>query len=118
MLRLGMFPEIVLVVAIFISLCCLATRLYMLHGMISLSIHKYIKEVILNILTVTIAAIVLPAFISIWSNVSLTSFIGISIISIVASGTSIYYIGCKRNERMFIHEKTVSFLCKIGIVND
>lgn len=40
LLRLGYFPEVVIVIAICISQCCLAARLILLRGMIGLSITK------------------------------------------------------------------------------
>ena len=40
LLRMGMFPEVVIVVAIVISQCCLAARLLMLRGMIGLSVRS------------------------------------------------------------------------------
>lgn len=46
LLRIGMFPEVVIVVAIVISQCCLAARLLMLRGMIGLSVKKYLKKYI------------------------------------------------------------------------
>ena len=61
LLRIEMFPEVVLVVAIVISQCCLAARLLMLREMIGLSVRKYMKKVYVNVLVVTVIAAVLPS---------------------------------------------------------
>lgn len=117
MLRLGYFPEIVMVVAIFLSLCCLVTRIYMLRGMVGLSARGYFKEVILRILCVTFAAIVLPLLVVYDRDTDFTIFIISSIICVVSSGLSIYYLGCKISERTFIRERFFIMLGKIGIKN-
>ena len=59
-LRLGCMPESVLIVAIVISQCCLAARLYMLRGMIGLSSIMYLKKVYHNVAMVTVVASIIP----------------------------------------------------------
>ena len=105
LLRMGMFPEMVLVVAIVISQCCLAARLVMLRGMIGLSVRKYIKKVYINILVVTAIAAIIPFLLAIKLEESLLNFVLLCLISLICTGITIYYIGCNKAERLFIWNK-------------
>lgn len=50
LLERGYAPEITLYVAIGISLCCLALRLFMLRSMIQLPVRSYMKNVLIYVL--------------------------------------------------------------------
>jgi O-antigen/teichoic acid export membrane protein len=113
LLRLGFFPEIVIIVAICISQCCLAARLVLLRGMIGVSIRKYLQKVYFNILTVSAIAIVLPLISTQYIDETFIGFIIISLIAIVCTITSIYFIGCNRQERQSIHQKLNTIRTKI-----
>ena len=58
-LYLGAIPESIVLVAIVISQCCLAARLFMLRKMIGLQVRLYLRKVYLNILFVTLIALIL-----------------------------------------------------------
>lgn len=60
LLERGYAPEITLYVAIGISLCCLALRLFMLRSMIQLPVRSYMKNVFFNICAVTIFSVAIP----------------------------------------------------------
>jgi len=105
LLRMGMFPEVVIVVAIVISHCCLAARLVMLHGMVGLSINKYLKNVFFNVLFVTLFASFIPLLLASKLEQSLECFLLLTFISILCTCFSIYCIGCTKNEKKFIREK-------------
>lgn len=113
LLRLGYFPEIVIVIAICISQCCLAARLILLRGMIGLSITKYLKNVYLNIIIVSIIAVILPLISAYYIKESFISFILISLIAVICTLSSIYFIGCNNQERDFIHQKLGTIKSKI-----
>lgn len=113
MLRLGFFPEIVIVIAIIISQCCLATRLILLRSMIGISIKQYIKYVYLNIIIVSITSIILPFISSYYIQESFTGFIWQSLFTILCTIICIYWIGCKPQERHFIHQKISYFAHRI-----
>ena len=93
LLRIEMFPEVVLVVAIVISQCCLAARLLMLREMIGLSVRKYMKKVYVNVLVVTVIAAVLPFLMTNVFMESFLNFILSSLVSFICTGITIYYIG-------------------------
>lgn len=113
LLRLGYFPEVVFVIAICISQCCLAARLILLRGMIGLSITKYLKNVYLNIIVVSIIAVILPLISAYYIKESFINFILISLIAVICTLSSIYFIGCNNQEREFIHQKLGTIKSKI-----
>ena len=105
LLRMGMFPETVIVVAIVISQCCLAARLVMLRGMIGLSVRKYMTKVYINVLVVTGIAAIIPFLLAIKLEESFLNFVLLCLISLICTGIAIYYVGCNRVERQFILNK-------------
>lgn len=105
LLRNGCIPETVLIVAICISQCCLATRLYMLRGMIGLSMREYMSKVYVNVLGVTILSAVIPGISSYYLNETFINFLVICVTSILCTFTVIYFIGCNKKERQFISSK-------------
>lgn len=113
LLRLGYFPEVVIVTAICISQCCLAARLILLRGMIDLSITKYLKNVYLNIIVVSIIAVILPLISAYYIKESFINFILISLIAVICTLSSIYFLGCNNQEREFIHQKLGTIKSKI-----
>ena len=113
LLRMGMFPEIVMVVAIVISQCCLAARLLMLRGMIGLSIRMYLTKVYLNVLGVTAIASIFPILLTNKMEESFLNFILLSLMAIICTGITICYIGCNKTERQFVWNKFHKIIDKI-----
>lgn len=113
-LRLGFFPESVIIVAICISQCCLVARLILLRGMMGISIRNYLQKVYLNIITVSIAAFILPFISTQYMEKSFFSFIVISLIAVICTIISIYFIGCNHQERLFILQKLSTIKAKIN----
>ena len=105
LLRMEMFPEVVIVVAIIISQCCLAARLLILRGMIGLPVRAYLKKVYMNILAVTVIASIFPFLLTSRMEESFLNFIFLSLIAIICTGITIYYIGCNKAERQFVWNK-------------
>lgn len=108
-LRLGATPESVLYVAIFISQCCLATRLWMLQGMIGLKAKEYLRHVYLNIIIVTIISAIIPFFVCKLFNESFASFTLISMIAILCTLASELFIGCGAQERQMVYSQIIKF---------
>ncbi|MBM6945131.1 MULTISPECIES: MATE family efflux transporter [Bacteroides] len=105
LLRMGMFPEVVIVVAIAISQCCLAARLVMLRGMIGLSVRKYMKKVYINVFVVTVIAAILPFLLSMKLEESFLNFVLLCFVALICTGVTIYYVGCDKTERQFVLSK-------------
>lgn len=112
-LRVGLMPEIVLIVAISISQCCFAVRLYLLRGLIGLSARQYVRNVYINVLLVSILSSVAPSVLSIYMDESFLSFIATSIVSIASTAMVVFYIGCNGREREFVKEKAQIMIRKI-----
>ena len=105
LLYLGFFPEIIMIVAIILTQACLGARLYMLKKILKLPAKEFLKHVYLNIIIVSILAITIPSIIFWGQSTNLTSFILSSLISVICSLTTIYYVGCNTAERAFISAK-------------
>ena len=97
--KVGLAPEYVYVVYILISQCCLAARLLMLRGMINIKVREYLRKVYLNVIVVTIVAAIIPWLISRHMEECLSTFLIVSLISVVCSALTIYFIGCNNAER-------------------
>lgn len=105
LLRNGCIPETVLIVAICISQCCLAARLYMLRGMIGLSVREYMCKVYFNVLAVTILSAIIPIISSYYLSETFINFFVICVISVICTFIVIYFVGCNRKERQLISSK-------------
>lgn len=114
LLRLGCIPETVLLVAIFLSVCCLVARLYMLRNLIGLNARYFVQEVILKVILVAFVASVPLLFIKhLWlTEISLLNFVTLSCISLLTAAISILYIGCREAERDFIRNKICALIEK------
>ena len=102
LLERGYAPEITLYVAIGISLCCLALRLFMLRSMIQLPVKSYMKNVFFNICAVTIFSVAILYLISLRLQSSFYSFLILSFSCIICSFMAIFFVGCKASERVFV----------------
>lgn len=113
LLRNGCIPEAVLIVAICISQCCLAARLYMLRGMIGLSVREYIGKVYVNVLVVTILSAIIPFVLSFYLKETFVNFFIICVIAILCTFTVMYFVGCNKKERQFILSKIIAIKGKL-----
>lgn len=108
-LELGFSPESTIIVAIFVGICCLLLRLYMLRKMTGLSMTGYLRNVCFNVVKVTIVS-VLPAYTiyTLLPNATWVQFFVVGITSVLFSSLSILYVGCTRSERVFIVGKLIT----------
>lgn len=114
LLRTGMFPEVVIVVAIIISQCCLAARLLMLRGIIGLSVRKYLKKVYANVLVVTAVSAIIPFLLAFELEESFLNFLLLSLVALICTWITIYYVGCSKTERQFILNKLYTLRNKLN----
>ena len=112
-LRMGAMPESVLIVAIIISQCCLAARLYILRGLIGISSIQYMKKVYFNVLGVAILAFVVPGLLSYYMQESFLSFVLITLMAMACTCIVEFYVGCTKKERTFVLDKVSKVLQKI-----
>ena len=108
-LYFGAIPESVIIVAIIISQCCLAARLYILRSMIGLNAIAYLKQVYRNIIIVTVISALLPYIISRMLPDCFINALLNSLITIICVLTTEYYVGCSTIERRIIYNFFVQF---------
>lgn len=108
----GAMSESVVIVAIIISQCCLAARLYMLRGMIQLKVGRYLREVYLNVLWVTIIASVIPFLLARYLSECFCHFVFISIVAVICSLVVVLYVGCSKSEREYATKKALNIFRK------
>lgn len=104
-LRLGFPPESVFVVAIVISICCELLRVYMLRKMIALSARRFLKEVYMNVGLVFTFSLVLPLMFKQCFEMDFLIFIFCSVVTIASSIVVVFYIGCNKEERVYLFNK-------------
>ncbi len=109
LLKRGLPPEIVLIVAIGMSCCTLITRLIMLRRMIGLPVQAYASKVLFNIASVAAVATIIPIFIAHNMECNLGTFVLVSLVSLLCTAISIYFVGCNSAEREFIITKIKMF---------
>lgn len=99
---LGLDPNFGYYATIIVSILCLAARLYMLRGMIELSIQRYIKEVLFRVVVVTVVATLLPLWLHCVMNASLFRFLFVAVTSVILSGVTVLFVGITSSERLYI----------------
>ena len=107
LLRAGCFPEMVFVVAILLSQCCLAARLWLLKGMLGLPVRAYLSKVYLNVLSVALVAPLLPFAFTYSHPETFLNFLWNVLATMGYTAFVIYFLGCNREERLFIINKIV-----------
>lgn len=112
-LKSGFPPESTLIVAIIVSICCLVLRLVFLRYMIRFSIRRYLRNVCLNVLLVTIVAVLVPVLIYIRMPDGWERFILVSLVCILSTGVTAYWIGCTVSERRFIWNRIVAISTRV-----
>ncbi len=113
LLKMGCIPETVLIVAIAISVCCEMARLYMLRKMIHLSIRSFLNKVYFNVIGVSVISAIIPYFIKQTMDENFLSFVVVSMVSVLCTILTIYYIGCNSEERMFVQTKVIALKKKL-----
>ncbi len=102
LLRMGFFPEITIIVSIFISQICLLERLLFLRKMVHLPSLRYFREVYLNLIVVTILSVTVPGIMYFSIEDETCRFFAVCISSVLTSAAATYAIGLQRNERALV----------------
>ena len=105
LLRLGFSPEYVFVVSICVALGCLALRLFMLKRMIELPVSRFLRDVFLRILIVSISSLFFPLLLIHYMESSLMRLVTIVFVSVISVLFFALVLGCSTNERKFILSK-------------
>ena len=75
LLKVGCIPEITVYVSVTMSVICLFVRLWMLNRKIGFPMGEYIRRVILNVILVTIVAVLPCLLIRVLMPITFTGFI-------------------------------------------
>lgn len=111
-LKLGMAPESTYLVAIVVGIMCLLARLMFVRRTAQLAMGSFIKNVVLNVVMVTIASIILPFIIHSLLPYGWVRFVIVGFVSVLAATSSIIFIGCNKNERFFIFGKMKAIMAR------
>lgn len=99
------YPEITMVVAIFLSIVCLIQRLIMLRDMINLNAKSFMIDVIMNVFIVSLLSAAIPVVLHRMMPASVATSIFNIAICLLYSFFIIFYIGCDKGERTFVISK-------------
>lgn len=113
LLKMGYAPEIIFIVAIFVSICCEMARLYMLRKMIDLPVRSFFSKVYFNVIGVSVFASVIPYLFVTNTEISFKSFLICSLLCIICTLISIYVIGCNKDDRLLIKRILKNIILKI-----
>lgn len=104
-LKLGGEPYCVYIVAIAVGIGCLLLRLWFLRTMTGLSMKRYLKKVVVNVIITSICTSIVPLLIFPYFSEGFLRLCIITILCITFGTISILYIGCNKSERAFIISK-------------
>lgn len=103
-LKVGLPPESVFVIGIFVSTTCLLLRLLFLRKMAGLPVRHYVQHVCLNVTSVFVLATIIPTAFFFNIPEGWCRFFVIIILSMTSVGTVAYWVGCSSSERTFIRQ--------------
>ena len=106
-------PEMSYVSNIIIFVAQLIARLFLMREMIQMSIKKYLSEVLLWTMLTTVIAFPIPYILSCVIEESFIRFITVTGVSLGISALTIFFIGLKSEERMFVRNQADNFLKKV-----
>jgi hypothetical protein len=107
LLKAGYVPEITVDVSIGLSVLCLFVRLMMLKRKIGFPMGEFLRRVVMNVLLVTIVAIVPCLFISIYMPLTLAGFIINVCACVLVALLSVLFVGCSGDERIQLKEAVI-----------
>lgn len=112
-LKIGLPPESTVVVAIFVSICCMFLRVWFLRRSVGMSAREFFKDVCLNVAAVTVASAVLPVLLMVsCSCAGWPRFLLVTAVSLSCSMSAIYYVGCTIEERSFLMDRAKDILSR------
>ena len=101
---IGCEPTSVFVVSLITSVFCLFARLFLVNRVISIPVKKYILDVFLRCVVISLFSSIIPLSLHFWLSPSICNTMIICAASIVSSLCFIYYIGIDNSEREFVNK--------------
>lgn len=113
-LKFGLPVEIVPICNAATACIAIVARMCMLNGVFpTWSSLVFIRKVLLNVLSVSIASSVLPCLSFMYFDEGWVNLIVTSLLCLVCTLLSIYYIGCGKQEREMLLSKTLQYAGKL-----
>ena len=100
-LKLGMPPYSVSIVAIFIQIVLLAIRIFFCKKYVGISVRKFIIDVILPITQCTVLSVIIPLILSLWKEGTIFSMVSMFLDVFAILGV-IVLVGLSKSERKFM----------------
>ena len=107
-LKIGLAPESTYIVAISVAICCMIARLMFVRKSAMFPMEEFLRKVVLNVIAVTICAIILPFALHKVLPYGWERFLVVGLTSVIATTIAVLFVGCNKNERNFILEKVLS----------
>ena len=102
LLKLGFSPQSTFVVSILVSFLALIGRLIILKFLENFPVIRFLRIVIWKIIVVFFIAAILPVFLSTHVSNPIKQFIWVSIISVLSVSSTVWFLGIKKSERVFL----------------
>jgi len=113
-LYIGAPVEAVFIAKLLTSIMATYVRLYMLKGDIpGLSVCDFIKNVYFRVISVGIVAAILPTISYMYISDQVIQFVITSIIAVISTIISVYFIGCTKIEQLQIRNQVSKFKTRI-----
>ena len=109
-LKMGYPPEVTLYVSIIISILALFLRVFLLRNLVQISIRRFIFDVVIISCIVSLLSFAIPLIIRIKMSFGMSRFLIISIVAVLSSIISIYFVGLSNSERQYIKKRVRSFI--------
>lgn len=104
-LKLGGSPVCAFIVHLCIVVLAQAIRLWMIRGMIGLSLKGYFQQVVIPLIEVSFLAIIIPLLVYYLMEESLLRLLIVIFVSCLSVLLIGYFIGLRKEERTFVQEK-------------
>ena len=104
----GYSPIVVLVAQLVVFVITQVVRVLIVCPAVGLSILTYVREVLLRSMLVVAVGSILPLLLHVYGGMHehpLTQVVCVSIVSLISSGLSIYFIGCTKSQRDIVLKK-------------
>ncbi len=101
-LNFGWGPLVVFKISLLISIINLFLRLWIVKRLVDFPVWNYIWKVFANCILVTVFASVLPLLAYHFTDVGMSQFLIICVISLISTVMTIYSVGLQPNERAFV----------------
>lgn len=105
-LWLGGASEVVFVVTICIEIVRLFLRLPILKRMIDIDIQRFLKEVILIPLIISVESSIIPLFVAHYIDIGFFNFVLVSLLCVICVIAFVFIHGLNKQERIFVVSET------------